>query len=88
MHIDQSERDPEKRQRGFRKRPCFPARSGLCAENESGRTLVQPPREIVGPRKKPKIVRPQYEAGAIYEDFVFFFGAFFFFVAMVLFLDA
>jgi hypothetical protein len=36
---------------------------------------------------KPKIVRPQYEAGAIYEDFVFFFGAFFFFVAMVLFLD-
>ncbi len=37
--------------------------------------------------QKPKIVRPQYEAGAIYEDFVFFFGAFFFFVAMVLFLD-
>jgi hypothetical protein len=33
-------------------------------------------------------VRPQYEAGAIYDDFDFFFGAFFFLLAMMVFLDA
>jgi hypothetical protein len=48
--------------------------------------LVQPPCKIRGSRET-EDWRPQYEAGAIYEDFVFFFGAFFFLVAMVLFLD-
>jgi hypothetical protein len=47
--------------------------------------LVRPLCKIID-LAKPKIVRPQYEAGATYEDFVFFFGAFFFLLAMVLFL--
>ena len=58
------------------------------AKNESGRTSVRPLCEIEAiSRKLTSIVRPQYEACAIYDAFVFFFGAFFFFVAMVVFLD-
>ena len=59
-------------------------------QNESGRTLVRPPDEatLEGASQNPKLTAlPQYEARAsvIYFDFFF---AFFFFAAIVCFLDA
>jgi hypothetical protein len=59
-------------------------------QNESGRTLVRPLDEAAskGASRNPKLTAlPQYEARAnvIYFDFFF---AFFFFAAIVCFLDA